>query len=164
MAFCISFSILLLFLKLSCPYFPLRDSVSEPFSLLLTRKSGQVLVAQRYAGTQGPSKIAFQYYVDKEKPREFHGAQQECSCVVRVRGFRKELSSLLGQEEHGARQFILSFIPFSAEMKTFGPVCSHSNSLAVLITMSWVPGKANEAVPHIASAQPFLMSSDSGLS
>ena len=69
----------------------------------------------------------------------------------------------LGQGDRGARHFILSLIPFSDEMKTFGPVCSHSNSLAVLVTMSWVPGKGNEAVTHIVSAQPFLMSSDSGL-
>lgn len=48
--------------------------------------------------------------------------------------------------------------PFSAEMKNFGPECTHSNSLDV-----WVPGKVNEAVSHIASAQPVPRSSESAL-
>ena len=123
------------FFRLSSPCCPLRQSVSEPFPLLWTRESGQVLVTLGYAGPQGPSKMASQYSVDKDKPRAFQGAQQECWCVVRVRGVRRELSSLLGQEEHGARQFILSSIPFSFEMKSLGPVCSHSNSLAAMITI-----------------------------
>ena len=84
-------------------------------------------------------------------------------CVHRVRGIRRELSLLLGQEEHGAGPLLLNCISFSAEMKAFGRVCSRSNSLAVLIIMSWVPGKAKEAIPHIGSAQTFLMSSDSCL-
>ena len=70
---------------------------------------------------------------------------------------------LVAQEDHGARHFVLSLIAFSAEMKNFGPAHSHSNSLAVLIRMSWVPSKGNEAVLHIVSVQPFLMSADSGL-
>ena len=94
----------------SSPCCPFRDSGSEPFSLLLTKYSGQVLVTLGYAGPQGPSKIASQYSVDKDKPEHFKRAQQECSCVVRIRGIRRELSSLLGQKKHGARQFILRFI------------------------------------------------------
>ena len=88
--------------------------MSEPFSLLLSREAGHVLVTVGYAGPQDPSKIVFQYYVDKDKPRAFQGAQQECPCVVRVTDIGRKLSSLLGQEDHGARHFILCFIPSSA--------------------------------------------------
>ena len=82
--------------------------------------------------------------------------------IGRVKNVRRELSSLLGQEERGIRHFVLSFIPISAEMKIFGPLCSHSNSMVVLRNISWVSGKASESVAHIVSAQP-LKSSDSGL-
>lgn len=80
----------------SSPRCPLRDSISEPFFLLLTGVSDHILVTAGSLGPQGPSTIAFQHYVDKGKPRGFQSARQQCSGGVRVTDIGRELSSLLG--------------------------------------------------------------------
>ena len=82
-----SFGLLRILLLFSNKILPVVHSgtVSQShFFLLLTWVSGHILVSPGYVGPQSPSKIAFQYCVDKGKPRAFQSAQQECSCVVRV--------------------------------------------------------------------------------
>ena len=114
----------------------------------LSFQSGQVLVTLGYTGHTFPPKLPFPTLLTKISPGHFNvpsrkARVQSCSEVSR----ESYSPPLRDKREHESRGFILCLIPFSAEMKIFGPRFSHSNSPVVLRTISWVPSKTNEAVP-----------------